>query len=163
MNVSDLLANDMVQGQDLLKQHLADFSDADMLVRPVPAANHAAWQLGHLLAFEAMVCGMYVPQAAPKLPENFSKIHGTDGAKIDDPRQFMKKDEMLKNLDQAHTALVNWVRQMSLEDLAKPGPEQFKGWVNTLGELALGIVGHATMHLGQIQVIRRKLGKKVLF
>ena len=30
----------------------ADLSDADLLVRPAPSANHIAWQLGHLIASE---------------------------------------------------------------------------------------------------------------
>jgi hypothetical protein len=163
MNVTELLAGNLAQGHETLKQHLADFSDADMFVRPTAGANHAAWQVGHLLSFETMLCGMYAPQAAPKLPENFNKMHGSEGAKVDDPAQFLKKDEMLKLLDQSHGALVAWAKGMKPEDLDKPGPEKLKGWVNTVGELVLAIPMHATMHIGQIQVIRRRLGKKVLF
>ena len=37
----------------MLQFTLGDFSDADMLARPAPSANHAAWQLGHLIAAEA--------------------------------------------------------------------------------------------------------------
>src|SRR5258708_34372986 len=104
----DLLADNLAQNHDMLKQHLADFSDADMMVRPVPAANHAAWQLGHLLSFEAMLCGLYAPDAAPKLPENFMKLHGKEGASIDDAGQFMKKDQALKLLDQTPAAPGSW-------------------------------------------------------
>src|SRR6516164_9063686 len=34
------------------KMFLADLSDADLLVRPVPGANHIAWQFGHVLCSE---------------------------------------------------------------------------------------------------------------
>jgi DinB superfamily len=120
--------------------------------------------VGHVLAFEVMCCKMYAPTAAPQgLPADMDKTYGKEGSTSDDPKRFLKKDELLKYLGQVNAGLAGWVRGMSPEDLAKPGPEQFKGWVNTIGELVLAIPVHETMHLGQIQVIRRKLGKKVLF
>ena len=56
-----------------------------------------------------------------------------------------------------------WVKTLTEADLAKPAPEQFKGWVATVGDLLFGILAHTTMHVGQIQVIRRKLGRPILF
>ena len=158
----DLIANNLAGNLDLLKSVLADFSDADMLIRPVPDANHAAWQLGHLAFFEAMVCGMYVPSKAPTLPADSKTLYGKEGASIDDPSRFFTKDEGLKILGQTRAALVDWARTLTEADLAKPGPEQFKGWVNTIGDLLITIIVHTTMHVGQFQVIRRKLGKKIL-
>ena len=32
-----------------LEWYVSDFSDADLLVRPVPGANHAAWQIGNVI------------------------------------------------------------------------------------------------------------------
>jgi hypothetical protein len=31
-----------------LPMYVRDFSGADLLVRPVPGANHAAWQIGNV-------------------------------------------------------------------------------------------------------------------
>ena len=163
MALIDLIANDLAGNLETLKHHLADFSDADIMVRPVPAANHAAWQIGHLVAFEAMLCGMYAPAGAPKLPADAQKTYGKEGASSDDAARFFKKEEGLALLGQARGALVAWVKTLSEADLAKPGPEQFKGWVTSLGDLLLKIPMHTTMHIGQIQVIRRKLGKPILF
>jgi hypothetical protein len=162
-DVIKMLADGLSGNLDMLKTHLADFSDADMMVRPVENANHAAWQLGHLLTFEAMVCGMFNAKAAPKLPDNAEKLYGKEGSKNDDKGAFIRKDEALTLLSKARGGLVEWARGLSDADLQKAGPEQFKGWVNTLGELITAIRDHTTMHIGQFQVIRRKLGKKVLF
>ena len=159
----DLIANNLAGNFEMLKHHLADFSDADMLVRPVPGANHALWQLGHLLFFETMLCGLYAPQAAPKLPDDAKDVYGKAGASIDDAARFIKKVDALKLLGQAHAALVAWAKTLAEADLAKPSPEAFRGWVPTVGDLVLGIAIHTTMHGGQIQVIRRKLGKPHLF
>src|SRR4051794_12687205 len=46
MTTTELMADVLAQNLEVVKSTLADFSDADMLVRPAPAANHAAWQLG---------------------------------------------------------------------------------------------------------------------
>ena len=159
----DLMANSLAGSFEMLKTHLADFSEADMLVRPVPAANHAAWQVGHLVVFEAMLCGLYAPQTKIELPADAEKTYGKEGASSDVASQFFKKDEGLALLGKAHAALVGWVKGLTEADLAKPGPAQFKGWVETIGELVLAIPNHMTMHVGQFQVIRRKLGKKHIF
>jgi hypothetical protein len=109
----DLIANNLASNFEMLKFHLADFSDADLMIRPVPAANHAAWQVGHLVFFETMLCGMYAPGAAPKLAEDAGKTYGKEGASSDDTARFFKKDEALKLLGQARTALVTWVKGLS--------------------------------------------------
>lgn len=157
-----LIAKCLADNFETLKHHLADFSDADMLVRPVPNANHAAWQVGHLAILEVVLCGMYVPEKAPKLPEGAKQTYGKEGASSDDASRFYTKEEGLKVLGNAHAILVDWVKTLNEADLEKPAPEAFRGWVATLGELLLGVLGHTTMHIGQIQVIRRKLGKKIL-
>ena len=41
--------------QATLHWYVGDFTDADLLVRPVPNANHIAWQLGHLIDSERML------------------------------------------------------------------------------------------------------------
>ena len=163
MATTDLIATELTGNLEMLKHHLADFNDADMMVRPVPNANHAAWQLGHLVAFEAMLCGMYAPASAPKLPADAKQTYGKEGAPSDDAARFFKKDEALQMLSQARAGLVAWVKTLSEADLAKPGPAEFKGWVTSIGDLLMKVPGHTTMHVGQFQVIRRKLGKPLLF
>ena len=48
-------------------------------------------------------------------------------------------------------------------DFDKETPEKFRSWVATWGDLIGILSGHVTMHVGQFQVIRRKIGKPVLF
>jgi hypothetical protein len=163
MTAIELMANSMTKNFEMLKMHLADFSDADLMVRPVPPANHAAWQIGHLLDFEVMTCNLMKIPGAPTLPPKPSpQWYGKEGASSDDASKFMKKEELLKLMAQSHGALVQWARELKPEDLSKPGPAEFKGFIETVGDLVLGITMHGTMHIGQIQVIRRKLGKKIL-
>src|SRR5271170_7679494 len=59
MTQMELSADVLTRNLEMLRMTLADFSDADMLVRPCPGANHAAWQLGHLTAAETRMTGMF--------------------------------------------------------------------------------------------------------
>jgi len=46
MNSIALLTSALESSKKMLAWIVSDFSDADLLVRPVPEANHMAWQLG---------------------------------------------------------------------------------------------------------------------
>jgi hypothetical protein len=61
------------------------------------------------------------------------------------------------------TATIAWVKTLTPADLDKPTPEKMRNWAPTVGHLVTMLPNHLTMHLGQIQVIRRKLGKPILF
>ena len=163
MGAIDIVAKDVTNSFNMLKGHLADFSDADMLVRPVPGANHANWQIGHLIGVEVKACALAGAAGAPTLPDDFKDRYGKDASQGDDPAKFLPKDELLKLMGQTTDALSKWAASLTADDIAKPTPPPFNGFAPTLQDLALMIGGHRTMHLGQIQVIRRKLGKKVLF
>ena len=52
MNAKDVLRLDLKANHAILTNYLSDLSDADLLVRPAPGANHIAWQLGHLIVAE---------------------------------------------------------------------------------------------------------------
>ena len=155
------LVNGLQSNLEMLKKSLADFSDADMLVRAVPTANHTAWQLGHLISSEAQALGA-VGAAAPELPVGFVQRFNAETAKVDDPAAFPRKEELLKLLALQRKATIAWVKSLADADMDKPGPEPMRQMIPTLGALALLNPLHLAMHLGQIQVIRRKLGKPVL-
>ena len=74
-----------------------------------------------------------------------------------------KKADLLAYLDQAREALAKWVKTLNQADLEKQTPPPISGFAPTVGHLILMIPIHTAMHLGQFQVIRRKLGKPVLF
>ena len=54
--------------------YLSDLSDADLLVRPTPGANHIAWQFGHLIESEPHLLKIILPDAKmPELPAGFRR------------------------------------------------------------------------------------------
>jgi DinB superfamily len=145
------------QQADLLRAHLSDFSEADMRVRPVPDANHAAWQVGHLTYSLVALINAVTPGALPGLPADFVQRHSSDGARLDDG--FDSKDQLLDRFDQVNEQAITWVQSVVQADYDKPTPQRLQGFAATVGHLIFALPPHTMLHLGQIQVIRRALGK----
>lgn len=150
------------RGRGMLAKHLADFSDADLFVRPAPTANHVAYQLAHLLRTTVGMAKAVNRDASITLP---SKVEGEGKAPptSDDPAAFPSKAELINANESLFDVIIAGVETMGDADFDQPSPETFRGFAPTLGQLALMVPLHQSMHIGQIQVIRRLLGKPVLF
>jgi hypothetical protein len=160
MTVNDVLAAGLRQGLGMLKMHIADFSDAELLVRPVPGANHANWQLGHLITSETQMLGA-CGAAMPALPAGFADRYSKENTRSDDPGKFATKAELLAVLEKTRAASVAFVQSATPAQLAAPSP--MKDMFPTVADFMLMGATHDAMHIGQIQVLRRKLGKPMLF
>ena len=57
MSYKQAVARSTIRMYELARLLVSDLSDADLLVRPVPQANHIAWQLGHLILQECESIG----------------------------------------------------------------------------------------------------------
>lgn len=163
MNQIELAADVLQRNLDLLKMTLADFSDADLLVRPAPSANHMAWQLGHLANAESNLVNAVKPGAVTSVPPAFADKFNKQTASIDDPSFFPKKAQLLDVLLNLRAATIAWVKTLEPVDLDQPMPEKYRARIPTVGHLLAMLPGHVAMHVGQFQVIRRKLGKPLLF
>ena len=73
----------------VLKKYVEDLSDADLLIRPVPQANHIAWQLGHLIVAEKQLGGMVPGFVYAELPAGYKELYSKEGAGKD--QGFEKK------------------------------------------------------------------------
>ena len=90
-----------------LHWYVSDFSDQDLLVRPVPGANHAAWQIGNVIGGDIYLVRTELPDAAyPELPSGFMDQHGPKGAKDDAPEKFLTKAEYLQLFDEVRSATI---------------------------------------------------------
>ena len=94
MNAKDSIKFLLEANENMISMYLSDLSDADLLVRPVPGANHIAWQLGHLIASEASYFLPKIPGSKPpELPAGFAQQHSKET--INSDCGFLKKDEYL--------------------------------------------------------------------
>ena len=166
MDLKTYLIAELNKNVGFVNHTLGDFTDADLFVRPCPGANNAAWQLGHLVSAEASVVKNLAPALAVALPEGFNEKYNKEASKLDGAAAFApfnSKARLLELFGKVRGGTVAWVSSLSNEQLDSPSPEKYQAWATTLGSLVSGQIGHTMMHIGQFQVIRRKLGKPVLF
>ncbi|MFO0880125.1 MAG: DinB family protein [Gemmataceae bacterium] len=145
--------------QHLVNWFLSDLTDADLVVRAVPGSNHIAWQMAHLITSEAHLVHEQLPQAVfPELPADF-------GAKHKDPQSDhgMAKAVYLELFGKTREATLAALGTLSDADLDRPTVGKMAPFAPTLGALLLLVSNHSLMHGGQFSVVRRKLGKPVLF
>jgi hypothetical protein len=164
MNAKDALRTSLAATKDLLNSYLSDLSDADILVRPVPGANHVAWQLGHLIGAEGWLVKQGVPDAAyPELPAGFMERHSKETAAVDPPKGFATKAEYLALFNKMRDATLANLERLSESDLDRATQGSMAKFAPTAGVMLVLVANHTLMHAGQFTVLRRKLGKPILF
>jgi DinB family protein len=161
MNAKQAIQTALQGTQNMLSMYLGDLADADLLVRPVPSANHIAWQLGHLISSERQL-GKVLPGAAyPELPAGFDEQHNPKNATSD--KGFGTKADYINLFNKTREATLGALNKMSEADLDKPNSGPVAQFAPTLGALLILVSNHVLMHAGQFSVVRRKLGKPVIF
>lgn len=164
MNGKDAIKTALTSTQEMLNWYVSDLTDADLLVRPAPGANHIAWQLGHLISSEPHLVKMVVADAPfPELPAGFAEQHDKATAAVDPPKGFKTKAEYLDLFGKMRTATLAAVAKLSDADLDRPTEGPMAKYAPNTGAVFLMVSNHVLMHAGQFTVLRRKLGKPVLF
>lgn len=163
MNARDAIRLGIKQSDTVVKMYLGDLSDSDLLVRPVPGANHIAWQLGHLLSSSYQMLEAIAPGVATPLPQGFGDKYSTEGSKFDSPGAFHSKATYMALYDQHMSNTNKVLDKISDVDLDRPSPESMQAYAPTHGDLLALQGSHWLMHAGQWAIVRRKLGKKPLF
>jgi hypothetical protein len=158
----NILRQSIEVSQMVARVYIEDLSDADLLVRSAPGANHIAWQLGHAITSTRRMLAA-LGQPAPALPEGFEAAYTKETSTSDDPAKFAAKAEYLALMDQMKAAALAAVEATPESDLDAPGPESMRAYAPTVGAVLMMLGSHWLMHAGQFVPIRRKLGKPPLF
>jgi hypothetical protein len=162
MNTHEAIVSNLHTSRFIMTSYLKDMTDADLIVRPVPSAHHAAWQLGHLILSESQMVNGVKPGTAPALPVEFAARHDKGAAHSSNQGEFYSKEQYLTFMSALREASLALLSQLSEADLSNPGPEAMRSYAPKVGSVFLSIANHELMHSGQIAVIRRALGKPVV-
>jgi uncharacterized damage-inducible protein DinB len=162
MNAKDMVRSVLGLGDFLLSEYLKDLSDEDLLVRPMPGINPAAWQLGHLIASEADIAGR-IPGAFPTtLSAEFLARHSAERASDDGPG-LLGKAELVRLREEVRAATLALLDRLPDDQLDAPsGWKEMEMFAPTVGALFALLANHDMMHIGQLPTLRRKLGKPVV-
>ena len=99
----------------------------------------------------------------PELPPGFAELHKPANAPADPPKGFATKAQYLDLFNKTRAATLVAVDKLSDADLDRPTTGSMAQWAPTLGALLVLTANHTMMHAGQFTVLRRKLGKPVIF
>ncbi len=160
MTAKDVIRKSLEMAHWVTNQYLEDLSDADLVQRPVPGANHIAWQLGHLLMSEReMVSSLGCTM--PELPAGFEAAHSKEASGSDSRSGFGSKAQYLDHFKRMHAATLAALSATPDAQLDQPAPEPMRSYAPTVGDVFNMVGLHEMMHTGQFAVLRRKLGKPV--
>lgn len=140
--------------------YIQDLADADLLRRPHPKCNHLNWQVGHLVTAEHQMLESVQPGSMPPLPAGFAEKYAKETQGSDNPAQFCKKEELLRAHAEQREGTKRLLARLSPADLDR---ETGIDYAPTLGAMIGLQSSHWLMHAGQWVIVRRELGKPVLF
>jgi uncharacterized damage-inducible protein DinB len=162
MTAKDCCKYLLEENRKMVGMYISDLSDADLAVRPAPGANTIGWQLGHIIVGEVHFFQKGMPGVkSPELPAGLAEKHGADAAKAEPQGGYLKKEEYLALFDKVRASTIAALDAMTDADLDKDSG--LGDFCPTVGKTFLMCADHDMMHAGQFTVLRRKLGKPVLF
>jgi hypothetical protein len=97
------------------------------------------------------------------LPAGFAEAHNKEASASDAPKGFRSKAEYLDLFTKVRSATLAALGKLSDADLSRPTQGRMAPFAPTLAAYFILLSNHALMHAGQFTVVRRKLGKPVLF
>jgi hypothetical protein len=132
--------------EDIPAEHFTDQTDG--------VHNHPAWILGHLsCSFQAIGGELGL---APWLPDEYPLLFGTGSIPTAEPTDYPPKSQLLATFRDAVERIEMAVDGVTDERLASPLPdEEYRKVLPTLGGALVHIlIGHASIHVGQLTVWR---------
>ena len=164
MQAKELVKIALTSTLDTTQMFLGDLSDGDMTARAVPSANNIAWQLAHLIVAEKMLLEKELPGVNyPDVPAGIVSLGNERTGKVDPKEGYLPKAQYVDWLGKMRAATIAAVDKLSDADLDKVNTGMMAKHAPNLGSLLILIANHTLMHGGQFTVVRRKLGKPILF
>ena len=163
MNTHETIQASLNLAREVTNTLLADLSDEDLLNRPVPGANHIAWQLGHLICSEHSMMAELPESDMPALPDGFAEKYKKETSNSDDPSHFESKQTYLDLYGQVRGGTLATLERLSDDRMSESAPDAYREMFKTVGALVSLQASHELMHVGQYTVVRRQLGKAVAF
>jgi hypothetical protein len=163
MDFKDAIRSSLNVADFMVNGYLADITAEELLIRPVPDANHVAWQLGHLITAERHLVEAAAPGSMPELPAGFAERHGRGKPVTDNPADYLSKEEYLQLAKNIRAATLKTLDKLTPADFDKSIEGRVPPWVKKAGDAFVTIGGHWVLHAGQWVVLRRKLGRERMF
>ena len=156
-NSNDMIVHALRDSMFMLKRFTDDLQPREYLHRPTDKCNCTAWLLGHLALSDRSVLERLGVKDLPELPEGFQKRFSRE-AGCPEANEFGDVAQIWPVFEKHRSALMAVVQRAPQELLDKP-MEKPHPMFATPGEMVNFMALHASMHAGQITIIRRSLGR----
>lgn len=143
---------------------MADGIDAARFYdQPLANLNHPAWLFGHLATVAHRIVERLEQGPAPDAKS--LELFGPGSKPTADASRYPSKDELVQNWVNAHAVVVNAVRSVTPEVLARPNPvDRMRPMLPTVAHLVtMLLTSHESLHLGQLAMWRRAIGMPPMF
>lgn len=143
---------------DYARKLVADIPDERMCVQPYPAANHAAWVLGHLAyVFDSMT---RVWGQQPTMPREIADLFKVGSQPTEDRSKYPSKAALWEMYEQNCLRVVEIVKTAPPEKFNEEFPNpRLRFMLPTIGVAMVHILtSHQGVHLGQLSAWRRAQG-----
>jgi hypothetical protein len=155
-----ILAHNLTVSHKMLQRYTADLTASEYLHRPTPKANCTAWLIGHLTLTDRKALAMLGVTELPPVPDGFDKRFSREEG-CPEADQFGDVMTLVPFFGEHRTRLIEAAKSAPAELLAKP-VEKPHPMFATVGEFLSFASHHAMLHVGQITIIRRSLGRPPL-
>lgn len=152
---ADALSFSLKSSGSFVELFAKDLTPAGMTHRTSPAANCAAWIIGHLLLVERNLhraLGVTSPAIAAEYESRFARDAAAAAA-----TDFGDTGTLVQEFLEHRRLSVEAVTRMTPAQLSVEPPNKSPRWKN-VGELVAFLANHTSMHAGQLTLIRRSLG-----
>ena len=140
--------------------------DADEITRQPPGIpNHPAWTLSHLIHYHPAIIRLVSAESIedPALAEGAAD-YDAGSTPVDRPEIYLPKNRLLEQFRDGHANVALLLETATPEQLKQP--PGLARWAKAFGTTQRALFYlmhyHETLHIGQIMIWRRALGKAPL-
>lgn len=158
-NSQEAIAYSLRSSKLMFHRYLDDLTPEEFQHRPCLGANNASWIVGHLTCVDRGQLEKLGAKWLPELPAGFQERFATTrAAATGTSADFGQPVDLLRHFDEHRNLLIETVGQLPADVLNSQPPFDSPLFADR-GESLLFVGLHTAMHLGQLSIIRRSLGR----
>ena len=182
MNSIELLEELLFTARVVTERYLEDLTFEDICLTPGAGTNPIVWQLGHLIVSEVEMVQRLSKEEPISFPPSFVELHQKQAhLDLNKPgcvssssendswqrwlgtiRSLYVRETYVDLLRMSRSRSIQVLHALTSEDLVRPAPEEMARYAKTWASVFVMIGLHEIQHAGQIAVLRRNLGKRIV-